>query len=124
MIDNTNIYNNTKIIASFASINVDSKNKFNTNIEGKFIENVVASIIKYDQEIDFNKVVKSLKFLNDNTSFSKNKKFIVINIGLDFEYEDKILIDNKYIKIIEMHLYQFLRYCSVNNNKYEYSKLQ
>lgn len=23
-----------------------------------------------------------------------------------------------------MHLYQFLRYCSVNNNKYEYSKLQ
>jgi hypothetical protein len=31
-------------------------------------------------------------------SFSKNKKFIVINIGLEFEYEDKILIDNKYIK--------------------------
>jgi hypothetical protein len=71
MIDNTNIYNNTKIIASFASINVESQNKFNKNIEGKFIENVVASIIKYDQEIDFNKVVKSLKFLNDNTFFFK-----------------------------------------------------
>nr|YP_009739451.1 hypothetical protein [Tricholoma saponaceum]QIC20295.1 hypothetical protein [Tricholoma saponaceum] len=55
--------------------------------------------------------------------FQKNKKFIVINIGLDFEFDDKILIDNNYIKIIEMHLYQILRNCIVNNNKYEYSKL-
>ena len=56
----------SKIIASFSSVGLKRSNKN--------IENVVASIVQYNREIDYNRLLEKIEIMSKLTSIFSNKK--------------------------------------------------
>ena len=56
----------SKIIASFSSVGLKRSNKN--------IENVVASIVQYNREIDYNRLIEKIEIMSKLTSIFSNKK--------------------------------------------------
>lgn len=57
----------SKIIASFSSVGLKRSNKN--------IENVVASIVQYNREIDYNRLLEKIEIMSKLTSIFSNKKY-------------------------------------------------
>ena len=89
----------SKIIASFSSVGLKRSNKN--------IENVVASIVQYNREIDYNRLLEKIEIMSKLTSIFSNKN-MKINIGAKYPIGVNIKIDNKYFKVIDISLYSFL----------------
>ena len=99
-----------KIIAAFSSLEIE---------KNKSVVDIVASIIQYDKDIDFNHTLNFIDSLiyNNSNLLKKNKKFIVINIGMYKNIKDCVSINEKYLKVIDMNLISFLgRIAKTNNN--------
>ena len=58
----------SKIIASFFSVGLKRSNKN--------IENVVASIVQYNREIDYNRLLEKIEIMSKLTSIFSNKKYV------------------------------------------------
>ena len=63
----------SKIIASFSSVGLKRSNKN--------IENVVASIVQYNREIDYNRLLEKIEIMSKLTSIFSNKKYENKNRG-------------------------------------------
>jgi hypothetical protein len=98
-----NVNNSFKIIGSFAPVSV--KNQLNKN-------HIVASIIRYTKDIDFNQLEELSNLLSTKTSFFVNQKYIILNIGITFEINTKISHDTINFKVLEINIFTLLNYFS------------
>jgi hypothetical protein len=101
-----NIQNNTiinkndlRIIVSLAKI--DTSNKLE--------HNMVCSIVQYPYPIYLNKIENNISFLNENTDFFQNRKFIVVHLCLDIvENGEDMLINENIFKLFKINIYEYL----------------
>jgi hypothetical protein len=78
------------------------------------VNNVIASIILYNKDIDYQKSLILIDKMIKDTSFLINKKYIVINLGINYSIKPKITINNSYFKVIEMNLFSFTNKMSMS----------
>jgi len=99
---NISINKNDFIIASFSSINIRNKDNKNNR------ENVVVSIVSYNIGIDYEKVDNNIRQMH-NIEEASLKKYLIIEIGNDFNDLSKIIYNGKFIKVIRINIYSFLK---------------
>lgn len=109
------------IIASFAPLP-------NTKIEVLKQKplNMVSSIVWYTKDIDFNKLLTLSNFMDKNTSFFKNNKYIVINVSQYVDMKIKLKHNSPYIKVVDIHVYYLIKlfqdYLNYNYKKTMYAR--
>ena len=91
-----------KIIASIAKI---ENNNNNQRLE------VIGSFVKYENSIDFDKVMATSSFLSKNTNFFEGNEFIVLNLNYWESYDMEVKIDeeNPVVKIINLNIFAFVQ---------------
>ena len=89
------------IIASIAKI--DNQNK-NQNLE------VIGSFVKYENSIDFDKVMKTSSFLAQNTDFFLENKFLVLHFNYwdTYDIEPFISYENENVQIMQFSIFTFV----------------
>ena len=89
------------IIASIAKI--DNQNK-NQNLE------VIGSFVKYENSIDFDKVMKTSSFLAQNTDFFLENKFMVLYFNFWVKYDNKPIVNviNNNVKLIYINIFAYV----------------
>lgn len=105
-----------KIIASFASINVTPQHTKSVNYKNQLIDNVVASCVLYDKEIDFEKFHSLIELLGKHTSINNNKKTIIINVGYYSDLKASLIFNSEYLKVIDFSIYSLLKNINLNNS--------
>jgi len=110
-----NNFNEFKIIASFAPLNI--KNKSNKN-------NMVSSIMLYKNIIDFNKIEELSLFLSKKTDYFNKMKFLIINLGIYNNIAGDIINKTQNLKILDINIITIFKLLSEyvqknksNNNK-------